>query len=190
MILVAAALIGVLTVPLAGGRLAQLAGVQLRRVWTVWASIAIQLSITVGGLPVSAGIAEVLHLATYALSAWCIWSNRHLPGIWLVAAGGGLNLLAIAANGGTMPATEWAWRTSGLDVAAAGQFENSGISSGSPLWFFGDVFAVPRGWPFANVFSSGDVIIVIGLLVLVHSTCRPIDAPRVVDGRDARPAAA
>ena len=179
MILVAVALIGVLTVPLVGGRLSQLAGLRLHALWAVWASIGVQLAITAGGALVPNTAARVLHLGSYALSAWCVWCNRRLPGLWLVALGGGLNLAAIVANGGTMPATEWAWRTSGLDAVAPGQFENSSISSASHLWFFGDVFAVPQGWPFANVFSAGDVIIVAGLLVLVHRTCRPRNTPHV-----------
>lgn len=178
MILVAAALVGLLTVPLAGGRLSMLAQLRLRAVWAVWASIALQLSITRGGAHLPSTLAEVLHLVSYALSAWCIWANRRLPGMWLVAVGGGLNLAAIVANGGSMPATEWAWRTSGLDAVAPGQFENSVVSSGSSLWFLGDVFAVPRGWPFANVFSVGDVVIVVGLVVLAHRACRT-EAPRI-----------
>jgi hypothetical protein len=172
-ILVAAALIGLLTVPLAGGRLSLLGQLPFRAVWAVWSSIAIQLSITVAGAHVPASAAEVLHVISYALSAWCIFANRHLAGMWLVAVGGGMNLAAIVANGGSMPATAWAWRTSGLDAVGPGQFENSAVSSGSRLWFLGDVFAVPHGWPFANVFSVGDVVIVAGLLLLAHRACRP-----------------
>ena len=173
MILVAAALVGLLTVPLAGGRLSRLAQLPFRAIWAVWASIAIQLSITLAGAHVPATAAELLHVISYALSAWCIWANRRLPGMWLVAVGGGMNLAAIVANGGSMPATAWAWRTSGLDAVAPGQFENSAVSTGSRLWFLGDVFAVPQGWPFANVFSVGDVVIVAGLLLLAHRACRP-----------------
>ena len=172
MILVAVSLLGLLTVPLAGGRLSQLAQLQLQQVWAVWASITIQLRITAAGPQVPVTVAHALHLLSYALAAWCLWSNRLLPGVWLVAAGGASNLVAIAANGGSMPATAWAWRTSGLAAATAGQFENSAVAHGSRLWFLGDVLAVPQRWPFANVFSVGDVIIVIGLLVLAHRSCR------------------
>jgi hypothetical protein len=176
MILVAVSLVALLTVPITGGQLSRLGQLRLRHIWAVWASIALQLVITVGGSSVPATPAAAAHLASYALSAWCIWSNRHLAGVWLVAAGGASNLLAIAANGGSMPATAWAWRTSGLDAVADGQFSNSAIASGSHLWFLGDVFAIPRGWPFANVFSAGDVVIVVGLLVFVHRACRATDA--------------
>jgi hypothetical protein len=33
------------------------------------------------------------------------------------------------------------------------------------LWFLGDVFAIPAGWPLANVFSVGDVLILLGAAV-------------------------
>ena len=34
------------------------------------------------------------------------------------------------------------------------------------------MFAIPKGWPFANVFSVGDVIIVIAVAYLAHAWCR------------------
>ena len=180
MILVAAALVGVLTVPLTGGRLSLLATIPLRHVWTVWASIAIQLSITVGGAPVSADVAEVLHLISTRVGV--VHLVEPAPGRHV--AGGRRRRAEPAGDRGQRrhdAGDGVGVADSGLDVAAAGQFENSGISSGSPLWFVGDVFAVPQGWPFANVFSPGDVIIVVGLLVLVHTTCRP--RPSGSDGR-------
>lgn len=184
MILVAVALLGVLTVPMAGGRLSMLASVSLQKIWAVWASVAIQLLITVGGSHVPTGGAQALHMISYALSAWCLWSNRQLSGLWIVGGGGAMNLVAIAANGGSMPATAWAWRTAGLDVATVGQFENSGVATEARLWVLGDVFAVPHGWPFANVFSVGDIVIVVGLLVLAHRSCRPMaTSTAAVDGR-------
>jgi hypothetical protein len=39
------------------------------------------------------------------------------------------------------------------------------------LAFLGDVFAIPRGWPLANVFSVGDVLIAVGVVVAVHGIC-------------------
>jgi len=68
-ILVAVALIGVLTVPLVGGRLSLLAGLRLHGLWAVWASIATQLAITVGGAHVPSGLARFMHLASFALAA-------------------------------------------------------------------------------------------------------------------------
>jgi hypothetical protein len=93
--------------------------------------------------------------------------NRRLPGLWVVAIGGGMNMAAIIANGGTMPAGEWATRTSGL-VAGPGQFENSQHLENARLLFLGDILAVPEAWPLSNVFSIGDIILVVGAAAVLH----------------------
>jgi MFS family permease len=48
---------------------------------------------------------------------------------------------------------------------------NSGAVADPKLWFLGDVFALPAGFPMANVFSVGDVLIVVGAFILVHCVC-------------------
>jgi hypothetical protein len=180
MIIVAASIAAILTVPLAGRSLAPLARLSLRRVWLVWLSIALQLVITlIPRFPNWLG--QPVHLLTFALSATFLWSNRHLPGALLVALGAGMNLAAIAANNGTMPASSWAWHTAGFPVVA-GHFENSNIVHGARLPWLGDVFAIPKGWPFANVFSAGDVVIVIAVAYLAHAWCRRSGA--MADERD------
>ena len=40
------------------------------------------------------------------------------------------------------------------------------------LPWLGDVFAVPAWLPFANVFSIGDVLVLVGMTWVVHSACR------------------
>jgi Family of unknown function (DUF5317) len=170
MIIVVASILAILTVPLTGRSLAPLARLDLRRVWMVWLSIALQLVITlIAGFPNWLG--QPLHLFTFALSAGFLWSNRHLPGAVFVAIGAGSNLAAIAANHGTMPASAWAWHTAGFPTLT-GQFENSNVVHNARLAWLGDVFAIPKGWPFANVFSAGDVLIVIAVAYLAHTWCR------------------
>lgn len=170
MIIVVAAIIAVLTVPLTGKSLAPLGHVTFRHVWLVWLSIGTQLLITViPGFPSTLG--EVLHLATFATAAAFMWVNRGIPGTLWIALGAGLNLAAIAANGGTMPASAWAWRTAGFDTLTTG-FENSNVVEAPRLAWLGDVFAIPHGWPLANVFSIGDVVIVVGVGYFAHCACR------------------
>jgi Family of unknown function (DUF5317) len=177
MIIVVASIVAILSVPLTGRSLAPLANLSLRRVWLVWLSIGLQLVITmIAGFPNWLG--EPLHLFTFGLSAAFLWSNRHLPGALVVALGAGMNFAAIAANRGTMPASPWAWRVSGLPTIT-GEFENSHVAANARLWWLGDVFAIPKGWPFANVFSVGDVIIVIAIAYFAHAWCRrepPLEA--------------
>ncbi|MEO7371705.1 MAG: DUF5317 family protein [Ilumatobacteraceae bacterium] len=170
MIIVVASITAILTVPLTGRSLAPLARLALCRVWMVWLSIGLQFVITlVPNFPNWLG--QPVHIFTFALSAVFLWSNRRLPGAFLVGLGAALNLAAIAANSGTMPASMWAWKTAGFPTLT-GQFENSNVVNNARLAWLGDVFAVPKGWPFANVFSLGDVIIVIAVGYLAHTWCR------------------
>ena len=170
MIIVVASIAGILTVPLTGRSLAPLAKLQLRRVWLVWLSLGLQLLITlVPEFPNWLG--QPVHLFTFGLSAGFLWSNRRLPGVNFVALGAGSNLAAIVANNGTMPASEWAWNTAGYPVLTD-HFANSNVAHGARLWWLGDVFAIPKGYPFANVFSVGDVVIVVSVAYLAHAWCR------------------
>ncbi len=111
---------------------------------------------------------QLVHLGTYGLLAAFLWVNRGVPYLWLAAVGGGLNLIVIAANGGVMPADPVALATAGVDQKA-GDFANSAALAHPHLSFLGDVFAVPASWPVSNVFSVGDVIIVLGALLAVHT---------------------
>ena len=178
MIIVIASIAAILTVPLTGRSLAPLARLDLRRVWLVWLSISLQLLITVvPGSPTgsanpctSSRSRSPRRFLEQSSSARCVHRRRSAPA---------LNLAAIAANNGTMPASPWAWHTAGYPVLVD-RFENSNVVAGARLWWLGDVFAIPKGWPFANVFSVGDVIIVIAIAYFAHSWCRRSAAP--VDG--------
>ena len=70
-----------------------------------------------------------------------------------------------------MPADMDAWRRAGLKPVPPGVFENSQALSDPKLGFLGDIFAIPASWPLSNVFSIGDVLIVIGGTYLAHRVC-------------------
>ena len=163
MLLFAAILILIAPVPLLGGRLGALAELRLRGLWLVWTALGVQLVIFAPGGPAW----PALHLASYALAAGFVWCNRGLPFVWLMALGGALNLTAIVANGGTMPASPTAIATAGLTGTGPA---NSAVVADPRLAFLGDVFAVPAGWPLHNVFSVGDILLVAGAVLLVHRT--------------------
>jgi hypothetical protein len=160
-ILVAVVVLAALVVPLAGGRLGALAELRLRRVWAIVAALALQVAaLDLPGLPEGARAALVV--ASYPVAAVFLAANRRFPGIALVALGGALNLLAICANGGVMPASPSALAGAGLPVDAPG-FQNSAAVADPRLAFLGDVFFVPAAWPLSNVFSVGDVLIALGV---------------------------
>jgi hypothetical protein len=158
------------TVPLAGGRLGALADVRFRAPWLALAAIAVQI-VVISILPGGAGwIHHAAHLASYGLIAAFLWANRRLPFLWLAAIGGGLNLAAITANGGVMPADPDALAAAGIEQKA-GDFANSTAVAHPHLSFLGDVFAVPSSLPVSNVFSVGDVILVVAALLALHGVC-------------------
>jgi hypothetical protein len=168
MIIVAMMALVVLSVPLLGGRLSRLAKVPLRHAWLVLGALALQ-TVVISILPeLPHTAASGIHLLSYAMAAVFLYINRRLPGLWLVGIGGGMNMAAIFANGGTMPAGEWATRTAGI-VAEPGQFENSQHLEGARLLFLGDIFPIPEAWPLSNVFSVGDVVLVIGAALVLHT---------------------
>jgi Family of unknown function (DUF5317) len=169
-ILPVSVLVVLASVPLFGGRLSRLADLRARAVWAALAAIGLQvvvLKLFQRSLPHP--VASGLHLASYALAAWFVVANLRIRGLWLVALGGALNLAAISANGGVMPATPSAARRAGLVVAEG--FANSQATPHAHLWYLGDAFAIPASWPLSNVYSVGDVLLVIGLGVVIHRAC-------------------
>jgi Family of unknown function (DUF5317) len=158
-------------------RLTRLASLKFTRMYLVWLALAVQI-LVISVLPGGAHVAlDVANLLTYAAAGFFVWSNRRIPGVLLLGFGGALNVLAMAVNGGTMPASATALRASGWHPQP-GHFANSAIVAHPKLAFLGDVFASPRWMPFHDVFSVGDVVIVVAVGVLVYKTCTRLPAPR------------
>ena len=152
------------SVPVLSGRLGALAAVQLRSGWVLGVALGIQvLVITVlpGGAPAAH---KVLHVSSYALAGVFVVANRRLRGLLLIGLGGLANLVAIVANGGVMPMSAAAARTAGMTAEEG--FANSAVLEHPVLAPLGDVFAVPSA-----VFSPGDVAILAGAALLVHTAC-------------------
>jgi hypothetical protein len=118
------------------------------------------------------------HLASYVLLGAFAWVNRRVPGVPLMAIGGALNVLAIAANGGVMPASGWALTTAGIPIGPG--FHNSALLAHPHLLFLGDVFAIPSAVPHAEVFSVGDLFLMGGAVYGIHRICRRRAAPAPV----------
>lgn len=169
MILIVAFALIVATVPLFGGRLSRLARLDLQWRSLLYAGLGIQLVI-IELLPSSFPGTDVLHLASYGLAIAFLIANRRMPGMIVVALGALANVIAIAANGGVMPASPHALAVAGKSGASE-HFANSTAVRHPHLAFLGDVFAIPARFPLANVFSVGDVLLVIGGAVTVYVVC-------------------
>jgi hypothetical protein len=149
--------------PLAfGGRLGRFARIRIRSGWLVFAALAAQI-LVIEVLPDGdRAVLSAVHLATYAVAGLFVWRNRDVPGLWILALGAASNGVTIALNGGTLPASAAAVRNAGLALESD-EFLNSGVLAHPRLPWLGDVFWIPDGWPMANVFSIGDVLIVLGI---------------------------
>lgn len=171
---------------LPGSDLRRLARVRLRHTWLVWSALASQV-LLISVLPDAGGLSNVAHLATYALAAAFAVVNVRSAGTAVIGAGGGLNLAAIVANGGVMPASADALAASGWEPTP-GQFANSDVVADARLLFLGDVFATPSWLPVDSVFSVGDVVVVVGVALFLHQTCRTRPAPHRPAGSGGDPA--
>jgi hypothetical protein len=192
MTLALAFLLLLLTVPAAGGRLSALEGVRLRWVWLVVVAFAIQVVLVTFVPDGDTTLHRVAHLLTYGLAGACVLRNLDLRFVWVVALGGLLNFIAIAANGGVMPASRGALQVAGLDVRS-GSFANSDVVEGARVAFLGDIFAIPAGWPGANVFSLGDAMMLLGVFLVLHAAtgsrlfaARQTERPRAQGAPEAR----
>jgi len=162
--------VALLLVPVMGGRFGRLANVRLQWLWLVPLALGLQILVISVVPTADARVLAAVHVGTYGLAGVFIWRNRVVPGLVVLGAGAAANGVTIALNGGVLPASADALQRSGFQVDP-GEFTNSGVLPDPVLPWLGDVLWVPAGWPLANVFSVGDVLIVAGFAWLVHSTC-------------------
>jgi Family of unknown function (DUF5317) len=158
---------------LLGGRLDRLADVRFEWAWLAVGGLLVQVLLFSPLL--TEGIGDQLGAAIYVASTAAVLvavvrNIRRLPALALVALGAVSNLAAVIANGGVMPTTAAALATAGL--APADGFSNSAVIADPRLAPLTDVYALPAGLPLANVFSIGDVLIGLGVVVVIAAAMR------------------
>lgn len=170
MLIALLAVLAVLSPVVAGGRLVRLARVEIRGLALPVIALVTQVVI-ISVLPQeNHHILSAVHIVTYVVAGLFIVVNRAVPGLWLIGLGAGCNGLAIAANGGVLPASADAMRRAGWKVSPQ-DFINSGVLPHPRLAFLGDNYAWPAPLPLANTFSVGDVLVVLGALYAAHRIC-------------------
>jgi hypothetical protein len=159
--------VGIVLGYLMGGRLEGLAALRFRWAWLAIGGLLAQVvlfSPLVGDV-VAGGLGEILYVVSTATVLVAVLRNIGIPGLVLVALGAISNLAAVAANGGIMPTTLAALESAGL--AAQPGFSNSAVLDDPALAPLTDVYALPSWVPFANVFSVGDVLIGLGIVIVI-----------------------
>ena len=168
MFLMPSVLLGVAIGLLLGGRLRWAGELRLRSLWLFFLALGLQLIAypsPLFPLRAPADLATVLQLVSYGCLLAVTLLNLRVPGMAIAGAGMACNLAAIMANGLHMPALPEAMEAAGLTYT--GQHNNS-VAGGDPyLTWLVDRWAAPSWVPWGNVFSIGDVLLAVGVIVLV-----------------------
>jgi hypothetical protein len=190
MLLLYALPIGVLAGLVAGGSVGRLADLKIRLAPLAVSGLLFQLllfsppigTVLAKQLPIGPG----LYVGSTLIVLAALIANVGRPGFKFILAGAALNLFAVVANGGVMPASPDAWASlHGLAGVPQDVLTNSTLASAATrLAALGDIFAVPRPLPFANVFSIGDLMIAIGGAWFIARTMsgRPVVAASPAGG--------
>ncbi len=162
--------LGIVTGYAIGGRLEHLASVRFRLAALAGVALAIQLILF---SPLADGLSQSIVRPVYVLSTVAVvavvLANVRLTGVLLIVVGAGLNLAAVVANGGAMPAAPGALATLGFGV---GGHTSSILVDHPALEPLTDIFALPSWLPMANVFSVGDVVIGFGVAIAIAAAMR------------------
>jgi hypothetical protein len=152
-----------------GGRLRRIAEAPLHHPWLLFSGLALQLGVDLaagrGWLPdAGAGGLALLVTSQLLVVAW-LGLNRHLPGVWFVAAGLALNAVVMAANG-AMPVDPGAMRALGLGELEVPPGKHTLLTDTTRLPWLADVIPVP---PLRSIVSVGDLGLAVGLFPMTHA---------------------
>jgi hypothetical protein len=163
--------IGIVVGLLLGGHIDGLTRLRFRWIWLAVAGFAVQLAIFSDpiGTTIGAAAGSDLYIASNLAVLAAVLRNLAIPGLPVIALGAAGNLLAILANGGRMPADPAALTAAGIELNG---LTNSIVVTEPALRPLTDIFAIPAGLPLANVFSVGDVLISIGVVVTIALAMR------------------
>lgn len=167
MLLLVALVVGLLAGLATGGKLGNVANLNLRWPWVVIAALVVREAAVLTPLSGVDGVQYVYVGALTALVVWTAWHASRLRGAWIVAIGAAMNLVVVIANGARMPvASELAGRL--VKRGHIGQYVVMG--PGTNLGWLGDWIGVPG--PLGGAYSPGDVVIAIGIAAVAFFATR------------------
>lgn len=165
-----------------GGKLGNLGRLQLKGVWLVPLSLAMQglvfwaakKGITLG----NDGVAPIIDTLSYAILLGFALGNRTATGMRFVALGILCNGLVVGLNQGLMPVDPLHLPEASRQALMAGQGTHGMLTSATKLAFLADRFYVSIPIWGAQLFSVGDVLIDVGMLILILSWTLNKNEPR------------
>jgi MFS family permease len=170
--LIGGILLGLLLGLLSGGRLQNLALIQLRWTWLLLFALVLRFG-TEAGLNAHIALVEMLRLpllaSAFGLLLAALWVNRGYPGLSLAFLGILSNGIVIIANGGYMPIWDVSLAAAGLTPDDVNRAFHQVVSVNTVDFLgraliLGDVIPLPIPIePLRNVSSLGDVFLSLGL---------------------------
>jgi hypothetical protein len=150
-----------------GGSLDNLARTRFGWTWVLFAGLALQLLFelwTPSGL--SSPVRLAITLVSIAAVLLFLVANRHLPGSLVAAAGLGMNVSVIIANG-AMPVSLDAARVAGISFSSFNELgiKHEILNAGTRLRWIADVIPIPNT---QRIFSAGDFVLAAGLAILAY----------------------
>lgn len=186
MFMLYALVVGAIVGWIGGGRVSGLGEFRVR--WAPLAVIGLLVQVVLFFGPIAERVGDLgtaIYVGSTALVLVVVLRNVRVGGLALVAVGAISNLVAIVANGGSMPASPAALAV--LDKGVNAGYSNSVVMTEPALWALTDIFALPHPFPFANVFSVGDILIGIGIAGAVATGMRMGGASRNLHPRYSHP---
>jgi hypothetical protein len=180
MILIALCLVFLLGLAVVGGRVSNLASVDVKWGWLAPLAFIMQAYLIFFPAQRAGGLLSarsMLLTVSYILLFVVVWQNRHLSGVKLIGLGLVLNFLVMVVNGGFMPIAPETLVQIGYDGNApqletgyiVGRTKNMVAEPGEArLWFLSDIMVVPKPFPIPTALSLGDVLIVLGLFLFLR----------------------
>jgi hypothetical protein len=171
MFILYAVIVGLVIGFIAGGRLSAIGDLRFRWAPLVIAGFMAQVVLFSDAVAERIGdLGPALYVGSTVLVVVAVLRNAAVPGMPLVALGAASNLAAIVANGGFMPASPGAMAALGKDAPTI--YSNSAVLAQPALAPLTDIFALPQWLPFTNIFSVGDVILSLGVVVAIATAMR------------------
>lgn len=163
---------------ISGGKFSRLAEARIRYVWLIFVPLGLYLISWTPPFvrsPLLLGITAIIEKLSLIVVAVF---NLRLPGVKLILIGMLLNLIALSANGGMMPASEDALVSAfGLDYVNkaknAVHVRSAIMDVSCKLAFLCDIIAAKR--PFVlipAVYSVGDLVMSVGIFIAIITLMR------------------
>ena len=157
---------------------ANMASIKIKLAWLIILAVLLQRMPFALSAPSSfVELKKALLVLSYMLLLWALSRNLRLWSMRILALGTVLNFAAIVANGGLMPVSPEARLRAGMTPIGQSGFggvlpEGTGVLlpvDQTNLWFLSDTIPIS---PVGGVFSLGDVLIGVGLLLFFVEAAR------------------